>query len=145
MDNTSPDKLNTFSGQLLERKDSAMKKILVIDDSPLIRDLLKTTLEKVGYEVKDAVNGDEGLHLYYTFSPQLIITDIVMPVKDGIELIMEIRKTDTDVKFIAISGGGHVAADKYLTLAKALDITNCFQKPLNSHELLNAVNDLIGT
>ncbi len=122
-----------------------MKKILVIDDEPLIRNLLKTTLEKAGYEVKDAMNGDEGLHLYYTFSPQLIITDIVMPVKDGIELIMEIRKTDTDVQFIAISGGGYVDADKYLTLAKALDIKSCFQKPLNSHELLNAINDLIGT
>lgn len=121
-----------------------MKKILIIDDDPLIRTLLKDTIEGAGYEVKEAVNGEDGLHLYYTFSPQLIITDIVMPDKDGIELIMEIRKTDTSVKFIAISGGGYIAADKYLNLAKALDINICFQKPVNIKELITAVENLIG-
>lgn len=121
-----------------------MKKILVIDDEQLIRTFLKTTLEHAGYEVKEAANGDEGLHLYYTFAPQLIITDIVMPDKDGIELIIEIRKTDTSVKFIAISGGGYVTADKYLTLAKALDIDTCLQKPIAIDDIVTAVNSLIG-
>lgn len=122
-----------------------MKKILLIEDEPLVRTVLKAILEKAGYEVKEASNGDEGIHLFHTFSPQLIITDIVMPVKNGIEVIMEIRGTDTSVKFIAISGGGYVAADKYLTLAKALDVTICMQKPLDRHELIAAVKKLIGT
>jgi YesN/AraC family two-component response regulator len=122
-----------------------MKKILIIDDEPLVRSILKSLLEKDGYEVKEASNGDAGIHLYYTFAPQLIITDMVMPIKDGIEVIMEIRETDSSVKFIAISGGGYVPADKYLTLAKALDIGICMQKPLDFHELIAAVKNLIGT
>lgn len=121
-----------------------MKKILVIDDEALVRTFLKTALERVGYEVKVAANGDEGLHLFYTYSPQLIITDIVMPHKDGIELIIEIRKIDPSVKFIAISGGGYVTADKYLTLAKALDIDTCLQKPITINEIVTAVKELIG-
>ena len=122
-----------------------MKKILIIEDEPIVRTVLKSMLDEAGYEVKEASNGDEGIHLFYTFSPQLIITDIVMPVKDGIEVIMEIRETDTTVKFIAISGGGYVASDKYLTLAKALDVSICMQKPLDLHELIAAVKKLIGT
>lgn len=121
-----------------------MKKILIIDDEPMIRTFLRTTLERAGYEVKEAADGEEGIHLFYTFSPQLIITDIVMPDKDGIELIMEIRKTDIASKIIAISGGGYVTADKYLSLAKALDIDFCMEKPLDPHKLINLVNELIG-
>ncbi|MBU0681011.1 MAG: response regulator [Proteobacteria bacterium] len=122
-----------------------MKKILIIDDEPLVRNVLKTMLEKAGYEVKEASNGDDGIHLFHTFSPQLIITDIVMPVKNGIEVIMEIRETNPTVKFIAISGGGYVPADKYLTLAKALDVSICMLKPLDFQELIAAVKNLIGT
>ena len=121
-----------------------MKKILVIDDEPLIRTYLKATLERAGYTVEEASNGEEGLRKFYTFAPQLIITDIVMPDKDGIELIREIRKTDNATKFIAISGGGYIEAEKYLTLAQALDIETCLKKPLHTKELLAAVSELLG-
>ncbi|MEN8258465.1 MAG: response regulator [Thermodesulfobacteriota bacterium] len=121
------------------------KKILIIDDEHLIRNFLKTILTNAGYEVREAINGEEGLHLFYTFSPDLVITDIVMPEKDGIEVIMEIRKNDSSVKLIAISGGGYVTADKYLNLAKALDISTCFNKPFHSHEIIEAVQELIGS
>lgn len=120
-----------------------MDKILVIDDEPLIRTYLKTTLERAGYSVEEAANGEEGLRQFHKFAPPLIITDIVMPDKDGIELIREIRKTDSTTKFIAISGGGYVEAEKYLTLAQALDIETCLKKPLHTAELLAAVSKLL--
>ena len=122
-----------------------MKKILVIDDEPMVRSYLRTMLEREGYEVKEAANGEEGVQLFHSFSPQLIITDMVMPGKDGIEVIMELRKVDTSVKIMAISGGGYITADKYLALAKALDIDACFQKPLDPQMIISTVKDLIGT
>jgi YesN/AraC family two-component response regulator len=116
-----------------------MKKILVIDDEPLIRTFLRATLEHAGYEVKEASDGNEGLHLLHTYSPDLIITDMIMPDKDGIELIMEIRKSESAIKLIAISGGGYIPAEKYLTLAKALNIDTCLQKPFDSQQIISAV------
>ncbi len=120
-----------------------MKKILVIDDEPLMRTFLRATLEHAGYEVKEAPDGNEGLHLFHTYSPDLIITDMIMPDKDGIELIMEIRKSESAIKLIAISGGGYIPAEKYLTLAKALNIDTCLQKPFDSHQIVSAVKKVL--
>ena len=67
-----------------------MEKILVIDDEPEVRNLIVKILERAGYESLEASDGDEGLRLFEKFSPSVIITDIVMPHKDGIELIMDV-------------------------------------------------------
>ena len=119
-----------------------MAKILVVDDALEIRKLIVKILEKAGYETIEAEDGEEALQLFKKFSPPLIITDVVMPGKNGIEIIMEIREINPDVKFIVISGGGHVPAEKYLALAEAINVEKTFNKPIDPSELLDTVKSL---
>ncbi|MGV1098191.1 response regulator [Thiovibrio sp. JS02] len=121
-----------------------MKRILVIDDEPGIRNLLKEMLEISGYEVLVAANGNEGVAQFKTFHPDLIITDMVMPEKNGIEAIMDLKKINPAVKIIAISGGGHIAAEKYLMLASALNVERTLAKPFEPDQILSEIHDLLG-
>ena len=82
-----------------------MAKILVIDDEPQMRDMLKQLLQLDGHHVTLASNGDEGIACFNKSQPDLVITDILMPYKDGIELVIEIRRIDTETPIIATSGG----------------------------------------
>ena len=86
-----------------------MARILIIDDEPTILLMLKKMLERSGYVVDMAINGKEGMELFAKFPADLIITDIVMPEKEGLETIREIKKDHPHVKIIAISGGGRIA------------------------------------
>jgi DNA-binding response OmpR family regulator len=122
-----------------------MARILVIDDEPEIRTILRQILEGAGYEVVDASNGWEGLRRYSEKPADLVITDLVMPEKEGIETIMELKRNFPGVKIIAISGGGHVGPDKYLSLAGGLGALRTFAKPFNIKELLTAVQELLAT
>ena len=81
-----------------------MEKILIIDDEPSIRKMLKTLFEKNGYEVMEAQDGTQGIKLFQTHRPDLIITDLIMPGKEGLETIREIKKINQDAKIIAMSG-----------------------------------------
>jgi len=121
-----------------------VKRILVIDDEPGIRNLLKEMLEISGYEVLLAANGSEGIAQFKTFQPDLIITDMVMPEKNGIEAIMELKKISPGSKIIAISGGGHIAAEKYLMLASALNVESTISKPFEPDQILAAVQSALG-
>ena len=120
-----------------------MAKILVIDDDPSILTMLKRMLEKEGYEVDTAFNGSEGLEKIESFPPDLLVTDIVMPEKEGLELIFYLRKNNPGLKIIAISGGGRFNYEGYLTSAKYLGADLTFQKPLIHKEFVQAVSDLI--
>ena len=120
-----------------------MVRILIIDDDPQILDMLGQTLEREGHEVVDAPNGKEGLKLYRENPTDLIITDLIMPEKEGIETIMELRRDFPDVKIIAISGGGHNDADQYLSMAQKLGVQRTFAKPVARAELLKAVRELL--
>jgi len=84
----------------------AMAKILLIDDDDSVRTMLRLTLAHFGHTVNAARNGREGLELFDQIEVDLVITDIVMPEKEGLEVLMELRKRKTAVKTIAISGGG---------------------------------------
>jgi YesN/AraC family two-component response regulator len=120
-----------------------MAKILVIDDEPSIAIMLKKMLEKAGHEIEIALNGNEGLNLVDKFQPELLITDIVMPEKEGLELIFDLRKKKPELKIIAISGGGKFQFGGYLTSAKHLGADRVFQKPLDHKEFIQAVSDLL--
>lgn len=122
-----------------------MAKILVIDDDPSILTMLKKMLEKEGYEVDIACNGSEGLDKIEVSPPDLLITDIVMPEKEGMELIFHLRRKKPELKIIAISGGGRFNYEGYLTSAKYLGADLVFQKPLIHKEFVQAVSDLINT
>jgi len=122
-----------------------MAKILVIDDDPSILTMLKKMLEKAGHEVDSANNGSEGLDKIELCPPDLLVTDIVMPEKEGIELIFYLRKRNPGLKIIAISGGGRFNYEGYLTSAKFLGADLVFQKPLVHKEFVQAVSDLMNS
>ena len=122
-----------------------MAKILVIDDDPSIQIMLKKMLEKAGHMVDIACNGSEGLDKIECCPPDLLVTDIVMPEKEGLELIFYLRRKNPGLKIIAISGGGRFNYDGYLTSAKHLGADLTFQKPLAHKEFVQAVSDLINT
>jgi DNA-binding response OmpR family regulator len=120
-----------------------MAKILVIDDEPSILLMIKKMLEKAGHEVEMALNGKEGMQIFENNKADLLITDIIMPEKEGLETIVEMRKKYPDLKIIAISGGGRISADGYLPGAKLLGANMVFQKPLIQKEFLEAVSFLL--
>ena len=93
-----------------------MHRILVIDDDHHILLMIKKMLERAGFEVDLAANGDEGLELFKKLSVDLVITDIIMPEKEGLETIREMKRLRSDLKIIAMSGGGKVSSDNYLNL-----------------------------
>ena len=117
--------------------------ILVIDDDEVIRSLLRDLLERDGYVVMEAENGKIGLKLLCEKSPDLVITDIIMPEKEGIEVIRELRRDFPDVKIIAISGGGTIGPETYLQMAKGMGAHRVFEKPFKVEEMLEAVRELL--
>lgn len=121
-----------------------MRRILVIDDEPDILLMLKKMLERVGFEVEIANNGELGLELFQRQSADLVITDIIMPEKEGLEIIREMKKLKADLKIIAISGGGRISASSYLDTATRFGADIAFQKPFRKDELIGAVQELLG-
>ena len=120
-----------------------MSRILVIDDEPSILLMIKKMIEKAGHEVDIALNGREGLELFEINTPDLVITDIIMPQKEGLEIILELRKKHPDLKIIAISGGGRFGPEGYLPSAKLFGANMIFQKPLIQKEFMEAISKLL--
>jgi len=120
-----------------------MARILVIDDEPAILLMIKKMIEKAGHEVDIALNGREGLELFELNCPDLIITDIIMPQKEGLEIILELRKKHPALKIIAISGGGRFGPEGYLPSAKLFGANMIFQKPLIQKEFMEAISKLL--
>lgn len=122
-----------------------MALILIIDDEPQIRSMLKLMLERDGYEVAEAPDGREGIKIHRQNPADLIITDLIMPNKDGIGMIIELRKEFPDVKIIAMSGGGLNKPEGYLRGAKKLGAACTLTKPIDRDELLRAIKDVLKT
>ncbi|GIX49050.1 MAG: transcriptional regulator [Candidatus Tectimicrobiota bacterium] len=120
-----------------------MTRILVIDDEDQMRGMLRQALERAGYEVEEARNGREGLWRYRQAPVPLIITDILMPEKEGLEIIRALRREYPDVKIIAISGGGRTGNLNFLDIAAKLGAHRTLQKPFGLRELLQAVRELV--
>jgi YesN/AraC family two-component response regulator len=118
-------------------------RILIIDDEEQIREMLAQMLTREGYEVVHAENGKEGMRVCREEDVDLIITDIIMPEKDGIEMILELRHDFPNLKVIAISGGGRLGPDGYLEMAQKLGAHRTFFKPFNRKEILDAVQELL--
>jgi DNA-binding NtrC family response regulator len=114
-----------------------MARILVIDDEPAMRMMLEQALKSAGYEVISAADGREGLNWQRTVGADVVITDLFMPGQDGLETIMEIRKTSVHVAVIAISG--NPIARAMLAVATQLGAVTVLEKPFHPHELLGAV------
>lgn len=121
-----------------------MASILIMDDDEQIRTMLRMLLEGSGYKVVEAHDGTQGIRLFREDPTDLIITDIIMPDKEGIETIMELKRDFPDVKIIAISGGGRSDPEEYLYLAKKLGAQRTIAKPFEKEDLLKAVRELVG-
>ncbi len=119
-----------------------VKSVLVIDDEETIRTLFKEALEKFGYEVTVAVNGDEGLRLFRKHQADLVITDIFMPKKDGHTLIMDITKEFPGANILAITGIISFDPVMELNIAQKLGAAKTFQKPVKFRALLDAIKEL---
>ena len=120
-----------------------MPRILIIDDEAMIRNLLVQILEREGYETITASGGKDGIKIHRENPADLVITDLLMPEKDGIETIMELRRDSRDVKILAMSGGGKIDPETYLQIAKTMGAIETLAKPFDLRELLKTVQELL--
>ena len=120
-----------------------MARILIIDDESQIRSMLRLMLERVGYEIAEAPDGIEGIRQYRENPADLIITDLIMPNKDGIGMIIDLKKEFPKVKIIAMSGGGVNRPEGYLDGAKKLGAARTLTKPIDRDEMLKAVRETL--
>ncbi len=130
-----------------------MKRILIVDDESEIRDVLAKVLKREHYEVDLASDGEAGIEIFRSTPADLVITDIIMPGMDGINLIKEIRQISPAVKIIAVSGGGNMApleyapdaimTNAYLAAAEKIGADVHFTKPIERKELLQAIQELL--
>jgi len=130
-----------------------MARIIVIDDEEDVRNVLKEVLERAGFDVEIAANGDDGLDLLSNKGADVVITDIIMPGKNGVETVHDIRKNFPNTRVIVISGGGNVTpmeyepsaikTSAYLASAAAAGADVTLTKPFDRREILDAVNQLI--
>ena len=122
-----------------------MKKILIIDDDELIIMTLRNVLTKEGFEVFKAENGNIGLELYKTHKPDLVITDMLMPDKEGLETISELKAIAPNCKIIAMSGGGSTQNMTFLELAKKIGADRVMQKPVRPADIIQTVKGLMNS
>lgn len=117
--------------------------ILLVDDDDGVRKVMHRTLVNAGYEVDDAANGDLAVQAYRQRASDLVIIDIVMPDKEGLETVRDLRALAPGVKIIAISGGGFGRAADYLEMAVMFGAASVLSKPFTAEELLDAVSAVL--
>ena len=123
-----------------------MAKILVIDDDPSIRALLVAMLEDENHEIRQAADGRKGLRMFQEDPADLVITDVLMPEKDGVELIMELKEIDQNAKIIAMSGGGRgLDATFNLRMAKDFGAQRLMVKPFSTSEAMEAIRTVLNS
>ena len=120
-----------------------MPNILLVDDDEQLRTMLKIVLTRAGHAVKEARNGNEALQIHASNPAELMITDLIMPDREGLDTIREVRRLNPRIKIIAMSGGGRNTAGDYLLLAKRLGADYTLAKPFSNHEILSIVDALI--
>ena len=121
-----------------------MSSILIVDDEEPVRRMLGMLLTRAGYTVRSASNGVEALEVFSEAPTDLIITDLIMPEKEGVEFIIDLRRSHPGVRIVAMSGGGRGSAQDYLSIAKALGASATVAKPFMPDEMLGVISDLLG-
>ena len=120
-----------------------MVRILVIDDELSVLEVLRKILQFEGYDVITATNGEEGVELFRQTPCDLVITDMVMPGKDGLQTILDLRQEAPDLPVIAVSGGGTISKERYLVVAGYLDKVITIAKPFSVESITEAVAKLL--
>lgn len=122
-----------------------MGRILIIDDDYHILKMMKKMLERAGFEVELASNGNEGLRAFKNTPADLVICDIIMPEKEGLETIREMKRLYSDIKILAMSGGGRVSSKNYLSTASAFGASRTMAKPFSQKQMVSTVRELLRT
>ena len=120
-----------------------MAAILIVDDDDSFRRMLRITLGRLGHSVTEARNGKEGLSALGHATPDLMILDLVMPEKEGFEVLKEIRSRIPPVKVLAISGGSRIGTADNLHMAKLMGAAKVLAKPFSDGVLLATINGLL--
>lgn len=121
-----------------------MTRILLVDDDESLRKMLRITLAKMGYHVIEAANGNEALRLCQVEIPDLVLTDLIMPEKEGLETITELRRLYPGLKIIAMSGGGRGSAVDYLKFAAKMGASRTLHKPFSNEAMVAAITEVCG-
>lgn len=120
-----------------------MSTVLLIDDEKSILEVMGSSLGKAGYTVLSAGNGEKGLELLRSESVDAVVTDIIMPEKEGIETIIEIRAMAKDIPILAISGGGRTRQMHLLEMSRNFGADRVLQKPFKPSDLIAELDDLL--
>jgi DNA-binding response OmpR family regulator len=116
--------------------------ICVIDDDALVRRTICSQLANAGFETIEAANGEEGLNLIRQTNALVAIVDIIMPEREGLSTIQEMKQSHPDTRVLAISGGGFGDARRYLEFAQELGADDTLMKPFHAQELIDRVTKL---
>lgn len=117
--------------------------VLVVEDDPDLRDVLARMLSRAGYLVMTARDGLEAIQAMETGAFVAVVTDLIMPKREGIETIMELKQRWPDCKVVAVSGGGRLAAGDLLELAVKLGADAALQKPVSSAQLVATLSAIL--
>jgi len=120
-----------------------MARILVVDDDHVLRGALRLVLEAAGYDVIEAADGDAALRVYGDQGADLVLLDLFMPERDGLEVIRALRGASLQPKIVAMSGGGWTGPHDMLRAAAALGAARTLPKPFEPPELLAAIRDVL--
>lgn len=119
------------------------RKILLVDDDDGLRMALRRVMEREGYAVVEAGNGKQALEQLQGTEVSLVITDLIMPDSEGLELIFALHQTHPNLPVIAMSGGGHWAPEFHLDLARRVGAGHVFSKPFAVEDLLRKVREIV--
>ncbi len=122
-----------------------MAKILLADDDELVLYAISKVLRKAGHEVLEAENGKKTIDILKNEHPDVLVTDIIMPEIEGIELIMKVQNSHPDLPIIAMSGGSRNVDYNYLSVAKKLGAYATLEKPFDEQELLDLIIEITKT
>jgi CheY-like chemotaxis protein len=120
-----------------------MNRILVVEDEESLRDVMHKLLSRSGYQVDCANNGREAITKVRTRTPDLVITDLIMPEVEGLELICMLRKEFPSLPIIATSGGGRCGPQDYLLLAAKFGAAKVLPKPFTQEQLVGVVTEVL--
>lgn len=120
-----------------------MPGVLIVDDEKGMRKIINISLTRRKFEVFEAENGRDAISHFKPSITDLVITDLIMPEEDGLEVIMKLRKLKPTIKIIAISGGGIVGPRSYLDMAKVLGADAVYSKPFSINNLVLKIEELL--
>jgi DNA-binding response OmpR family regulator len=119
-----------------------MARILLIDDDDPLRSVIAQNLVIAGHTVIEAADGRQGVELFHVTPVDLVLTDLVMPGKEGVETIMELHAENPDLPIIAMSGG-MPRSSMYLEIAAKLGARRALAKPFTPQELLKVISEVL--